>query len=286
MRRWIALVLLAAAGVSTALPFFWMITSALKTREEYVATPPVLWPASPQWANFSELFALVPFGRYYTNSFIVAGGVTLTVLISSSLAGFALAKFKFPGREFLFRGILATLMLPNFIFYIPVYYMLRHWPLAGGNDLFGAGGVGLLRSHWAMILPFAVSAWGIFLFRQFAMGIPDELLDAARVDGCSDFMIFWRILLPLAKPALATIGIFTFVSQWNNLFWPLIISTSTPELMTLPVGLKLLEMAFDPKRNQQLIMAGIAVGIIPASIVFLVLQKYYVRGMVMSGIKA
>lgn len=263
-----------------------MITSALKTREEYIAIPPVLWPESFQWANFTELLSLVPFGRYYANSLIVAVGITLTVLITSSLSGFALAKFKFPGREVLFRGILATLMLPNFLFYIPVYYMMRRWPLAGGNDLLGNGGIGLLQSHLSMILPFAVSAWGIFLFRQFAMGIPDELMDAAHIDGCSDFRIYWSIILPLSKPALATIGIFTFVTQWNNLFWPLIISTSAPDLMTLPVGLKLLEMAFDPKRNQQLIMAGIALGVLPASLVFLFLQKYYVRGMAMTGIKA
>ena len=223
--------------------------------------------------------------KFYLNSFITAGGITLSVIITSAMAGFALAKYDFRGRDVVFQGILATMMLPAFIFVIPVYYMMRRVPFAGGNNWLGLGGYGLLHSHLAMILPFAVSGWGIFLMRQFMMGIPDSLLDAARIDGASEARLFFGIILPLTKPALATVGIFTFITHWNNLFWPLIVSTSAPELTTLTVGLKMLSMSFDPNRNAHLILAGLTVGILPVVALFASLQGYYVKGMVMSGIK-
>lgn len=278
-------VILVLLGLTMLLPFAWLVSSALKTRAELVKVPPIWIPEVPQWQNFIAVFREVPLLRFYFNSFVTAGGITLSVMITSAMAGFALAKYKFKGRDLVFQGILATMMLPAFIFVIPVYYMMKRVPFAGGNNWLGVGGFGLLHSHLSLILPFAVSGWGIFLMRQFMIGIPDDLLDAARIDGASEAYLFFRIILPLTKPALATVGIFTFITHWNNLFWPLIISTSAPELTTLTVGLKMLSMSFDPNRNAHLILAGLTVGILPEVILFASLQGYYVKGMVMSGLK-
>ncbi|MCL4516649.1 MAG: carbohydrate ABC transporter permease [Firmicutes bacterium] len=284
-KRTISTVILVLCGVTMILPFAWLLASALKTRAELVAVPPVWIPKAPQWGNFVAVIGEVPLFAYYLNSLIVAGGISFSVLMTSAMAGFALAKYDFRGRDVVFKGILATMMLPSFIFIIPVYYMMRRVPLAGGNDWLGLGGYGLLHSHLSMILPFAVSAWGVFLMRQFMLGIPDSLLDAARIDGASEGRIFWNIILPLTKPALATVGIFTFISQWNNLFWPLVIATSAPELTTLTVGLKMLAIAFDPNRNSHLILAGLTLGILPVTFLFASLQRYYVKGIAMTGIK-
>ncbi|MCR4427507.1 MAG: carbohydrate ABC transporter permease [Firmicutes bacterium] len=278
-------VVLVVAAATMLLPFVWLALSALKTRAELVAVPPVWIPEVPQYQNFALVVRQVPLFRYYLNSFIVAGGISLSVLITSSMAGFALAKYQFPGRDLVFRGILATMMLPSFIFIIPVYYMMKHVPFAGGNDWAGVGGTGFLHSRLSLILPFAVSAWGIFLMRQFMLGIPDSLIDAARIDGASEMRILLGIMMPSVKPALATVGIFTFISQWNNLFWPLVVATSAPELATLTVGLKFLETSFDPNRNAHLILAGLTLGILPVMILFASLQRYYVKGISMTGIK-
>ncbi|MEA4882334.1 MAG: carbohydrate ABC transporter permease [Clostridia bacterium] len=278
----ILLVLLAATMV---LPFAWLALSALKTRAELVAAPPVWVPKVPQWRNFKAAVTEVPLGRYYLNSFIVAGGISVSVVITSAMAGFALSKYSFPGRDLIFRGILATMMLPSFLFIIPVYYMMRHMPFAGGNNWLGQGGGGLLHSRLALILPFAVSAWGVFLMRQFMIGIPDSIIDAARIDGASEARILWSIIMPATRPALVTVGIYTFISQWNNLFWPLVVATSAPELSTLTVGLKMLETSFDPNRNAHLVLAGLTLGILPVMAIFASLQRYYVRGITMSGVK-
>lgn len=274
-----------AGGASMVVPLVWLLLSALKTRAELVAVPPVWIPKVPQWHNFLAALREVPLMLYYCNSLLVATSVSVLVVLTGAMAGFALAKYRFRGRDLLFRGILATMMLPSFIFVIPVYYMMRRVPLAGGNDWLGAGGVGLLHSHLVLILPFAVSAWGIFLMRQFIIGIPDSLLDAARIDGASEAYVFWRLILPLTPPALITVGIFTFVSQWNNLFWPLVIATSAPELTTLPVGIKMLNVAFDPNRYSHLILAGLSLGILPVMALFASLQRFYVKGVTMSGLK-
>ena len=247
---------LAVVAATMVLPFIWLALSALKTRAELVAVPPVWVPAIPQWSNFRAAVSEVPLGRYYLNSFIVAGAISISVMITSAMAGFALSKYAFRGRDIVFQGILATMMLPSFLFTIPVYYMMRHVPFAGGNNWLGHGGMGLLRSRLSLILPFAVSAWGVFLSRQFIMGIPDSILDAARIDGASESRILSSIIVPAARPALITVGIYTFISQWNNLFWPLVVATSSPELATLTVGLKMLETSFDPNRNAHLIWQG------------------------------
>ncbi|MCK4418730.1 carbohydrate ABC transporter permease [Candidatus Aerophobetes bacterium] len=274
-----------AGGICMFFPFLWLILASLQSEREIMLRPMVFIPEVFQWQNYVVLFKKYPLDKYYFNSFLVNSSITGVVLLTSSLAGYSLAKLSFPGRELIFKGILATMMFPVFLFLIPVYYLLKRVPLVGGNDIWGLGGVGFLHSYPALILPFIVNAWGIFLMRQFIIGIPNELLDAARIDGCSEFRIYANIILPLTRPALATLGIFIFIQQWNSFLWPLIITTSAPKIMTLPVGLQLLRVAFASARNQHYFLAGLVVGIVPMVILFLVLQRHYIKGIVMTGLK-
>ncbi len=177
------------------------------------------------------------------------------------------------------------MMFPVFLFLVPVYYILKRIPLMGGNDLLGLGGVGALQSHLALILPFAVSAWGIFLMRQFMMSVPNELVDAARIDGASELSIWGRIMLPLTRPALATVAIFTFVGQWNYFLWPLIVTTSAPHLMTVPVGIRMMAAAYSTAVNAGKLQAATALAVVPTVIVFLAMQRHYIRGFTLTGFR-
>lgn len=266
-------------------PYVELILSSLRTNQELFTSPPVIIPRTPQWANYTQIGRFIPVGLLLKNSLIVSGGITLLVLFTSLLAGFALAKYRFAGRDWVFRFILATLMFPQFVFIIPVYYLMKRWPLAGGNDIFGIGGTGLLQTYWALILPFSVSAFGIFLMRQFMLGIPDELLEAARIDGASDLRILATIVAPLCKPALATVAVFTFLNSYNEFVWPMTIAASARHLMTLPVGVQLLQVNFDPTRNAAIIRAALVISSLPVILLFVALQRYYVRGIVLTGLK-
>jgi len=220
------------------------------------------------------------------NSILSSAGVTLLVLITSTLAGYALTKLKFPGRNFIFKFTLATMMFPAFLFLIPNFYIMVHFPLVGGNDIFGEGGQGgLATSIWALILPFAVSGFGIFLMRQFIMNIPDSIIDAARIDGASEFRIFWQIVTPMTRPALATLAIFTFIGQWNELIWSLLVFTVNNDLATLPVGIQMLQSYLDPNMTRAIVCAALTISVIPIFIVFLFLQKYYIKGITVTGLK-
>lgn len=276
-----------AVAAAMFLPFFWMFSSSLMTYQESIRVPPVWWPEVPQWHHYVEVLKdpRVPLGLYFKNSIIVSTSVTLLVLLTSSLAGYALTKLHFFGRDAIFAFFLSTMMFPTFLFLVPVYYILKRLPLVGGNDLFGLGGVGALQSHLSLILPFAVSAWGIFLMRQFMMSVPDELVDAARIDGASELSIWARIMLPLTRPALATIAIFTFIGQWNYFLWPLIVTTSAPDLMTVPVGIRMMGAAYSTALNAGKLQAATALAIVPTIIIFLAMQRHYIRGFALTGFK-
>lgn len=251
------------------LPFFWLFSASLMTPEELLSDVPRWLPSKPQWQNYREVLRRIPLLFYYRNSAIVAGSVTIAVLFTSSLSGFAFAKLRFPARRGLFAFILSTMMFPVFIFLIPVFYLMK---------LFG-----WLNSYLALIMPFVVSGYGIFLMRQFILTIPDELLDCARLDGASEARIYMSIILPLIKPALATLAILTFIGQWNSFLWPLIITSNAQKLMTLPVGISRLSLAFSTVETQHLILTALVYQVIPMVIVFLYLQRYYIRGFVLSG---
>jgi multiple sugar transport system permease protein len=276
---------LALGGFLMLVPFLEMILGSLKTQAEMIAIPMVWIPKTPQWKHYADVVKMIPMAKLYKNSLIVSSSVTVLVLLTSSLTGFALAKYQFKGRDAFFKFLLSTLMFPQFIFLIPVYFLLKNVPLAGGNDLFGAGGSGLLKTYWALILPFACSGFGIFLMRQFMLTIPDDLLQAARIDGAGEFRIFWQIVLPNLGPALATLAIFTFIGTWNEFIWAMVITTSARDLMTLPVGIQLLRGNLDPLRVAGLMRAALTIAVIPMLLFFITLQRYYIRGITMTGLK-
>ena len=252
------------------LPFAWMIIASLMTPREIMARPLVWFPAVPQIGNYARLSEAIPLGRMYVNSLFVATVTTLGILFTSSLTGYGFAKFTFPGRDILFLLVLATMMIPFFVVLIPIFYIVRQ--------------LGWIDSYAGLIVPNIVTAFGIFLMRQFMLGLPDELLDAARIDGAGEFRIYWRIVLPLAAPALGALAILAFVYQWNSFLWPLVIIRS-PGLATVPLGLNSLRVYASSAEVINLQMAGATLGVVPVILVFLFLQRYFVQGIALSGVK-
>ena len=276
---------LIAGAVIMILPFFDMFVGALRTPAERLARPPVYWPHDPQWVNYQRAFTELPMLRWYLNSIFVTCVITFIQLLTSSMAGFALAKYEFKGKKFLFNSVLAAQMFPFFLFLIPLFFLMRFWPLAGGNTLTGSGGTGFLGTYTALILPFMITWYGIFLMRQFMMSIPTTLMEAARIDGASELRIYTHVVLPLIKPALATLGIFVFIYHWNEFIWTMTITRTAPDLQTLPVGIYLLRSAFNNVQNESLQQAALAISVVPLIVLFLALQRFYVRGLATSGIK-
>ena len=244
--------------------------------------PPQWIPKNPTFDNFTEFFKQERIGRYFFNSAYVSLSVTLLQLLFCSMAAYTFAKRRFPGRDWLFIVVLGTLMIPGQVTLIPNYVILKHIPFFGGNDWLGKGGIGWLDSYWGLILPQGASAFGIFLLRQYMKSIPDELLDAARVDGASEFRIYGQIVMPLCRPALAALAIFTFTYHWDDFYWPLIIVTSE-ELRTLPLGLALFVVR--NRTTWDLLMAGSVVATLPVLTIFLIFQKQFIRGIAVTGMK-
>lgn len=274
-------VLIAGVVIFVA-PFAWMVTASLQDIGDIFRWPPQWIPRSPDLDNYALFFQQANVGRLFLNSAYVAIAVTLLQLFTASMAAYVFAKRQFPGRNALFLLTLGTMMIPGQVTLIPTYIILKHVPFFGGNDWLGQGGHGWLDSYWGLIIPQAASAFAIFLLRQYMTTIPNDLLDAARIDGASEFRIYAQIVMPLCRPALAALAIFTFSYQWDNFYWPLIIVASE-ELRTLPLGLALFVV-----RNRtawDLLMAGSVVATLPVVVVFLLFQKHFVRGIAMSGLK-
>lgn len=280
--RYAFLVLAAAVMI---LPFADMLLGALRTPADLLARPPVYFPQAPAWDNFRRVFTELPMARWLANSLLVTCCITALQLLTSAAAGFAFAKYRFWGSNRLFRAVLGAQMFPFFLLLIPVFFIVRFWPLAGGNDIAGYGGHGLLGGYASLILPFGVSWYGIFLMRQFMLAIPDDLLDAARIDGASEIGLFVRIALPLMGPALATLGIFVFIYQWNEVLWTMTVTRNAPGLQTVPVGIYLLRGAFVEMQTRSLQQAALVVSIAPLIVLFLALQRFYVRGLLAGGVK-
>jgi multiple sugar transport system permease protein len=260
--------LLVCAASLAILPFLYMISLSLQTDAETLAGVPVIIPEVPQYQNYVEIWDRAPFGRFVLNSFIVASAIALAHLFFDPLAGYVFAKFKFPFKNVIFIIVLGTLMIPFFVRMVPLYMMMAR--------------LGWLNSYQGLITPFLMGAYGIFLMRQFIQPIPDELIDAARIDGASEFGIFWRIVLPQTKPALATLGLFVFIYQWNEFLWPLVV-VNTMEMRTMTIGLTL----FNRESYIQWNMTATAgmIMFIPGLILFLFSQRYFIRGIVLSGMK-
>lgn len=253
----------------TLAPFAWMLTTSFKPDGASFAWPPEWLPEQPTLEQYHSLFARMNFGRATVNSVLVAVSVTIFGLFFNSLAGFGFAKYQFPGRQKIFGLLLASMMIPGQVAMLPLFMMFNK--------------LGLLNNYLGLIIPGLTSMFGIFLMKQFMMSIPDALLDSARIDGAGEFRIFWRIVLPLTKPALATLAVFTFMGAWNDFLWPLIVMTSQ-SMYTLPVALA--NLTGEEHRTQyELLMAGSVVVIVPIMIVFLAMQRFYLGGITAGSMK-
>lgn len=273
---WYAALLLLS--ILMVLPFFWTVITSLKPNNEIFNFSWII--SNFTFQHYKEVFQTVPFGRYFLNSTFLAVTGVLTNLFFGSLSGYAFAKLHFKGRRPLFLTLLASMMVPGVVTMVPSYLVLKYFPLAGGNNLFGIGGNGLLNNYLAIILPGAAGAFAVFFMKQFFETLPNELADAARIDGCSEFRIFWNIYLPLTKPALATLGIMTFQGGWNAFMWPLIVLNSQ-DMMTVQVGLA--SFSYNHNTDYGPLMSGTVVATIPMLFIFIFAQKYFVKGIAFSG---
>lgn len=269
-RRWavdLAVYLLLTAGaVAVLLPFIYMVASSLETVAQIGALTPQFWPNPPQWQNYQMVWRQLPVGRYFLNSLVVATAVTGGQIITSSLAAYAFSRLRFRGRSLLFTLYLGTLIIPSQVTLIPNYILIRvlHWH----------------NTYAGLIAPFVVSVFSTFLLRQFFLTIPADLEEAALIDGASHFAIYRRIIMPLAKPALATLVIFAFLGSWNNFLWPLVVIDS-PSLTTLPLSIVAFQGQFTTEWN--LLMACATMALAPVLIVYLLAQRYFIEGIALTG---
>ncbi|MFZ2097361.1 MAG: carbohydrate ABC transporter permease [Anaerolineales bacterium] len=260
--------LLVVSSILMIIPFYWSVGTSLKMEQFVFSSPPQWIPNPLTWVNYLQVFTRIPFLRYFANSVIVSIVTTLGHVFFDTLAAYAFAKLVFPGRDHIFFIMLLALMVPFQVNLIPLYKIMAtlHWT----------------DTYLALIVPNLTSIFGIFLMRQFMMTIPNELLDAARIDGCSEFGVFRRVVLPLALPGIATLIIFTFMGTWNDFLWPRIV-TNTEKLFTLPVGLAQLQMK--NTSNVAQIMAGTVLTALPMIIVFLFMQRQFIEGMTAGALK-
>jgi ABC-type glycerol-3-phosphate transport system permease component len=258
--------LLAVLGLVMMVPFIWMVLTSLKPLAEVGAT---WWiPRDWQWSNYGEVFSVIPFARFFWNSLFVAAWVTFLQVLTSSMAAFSFARLDWPGRDRVFLLYLGTMMLPGLVMLIPNYQLMVR--------------LGLVDTLPGLILPAAFSAFGTFLMRQFMLTIPRSLDEAAEIDGASKWRVFWDVIMPLSRPGLITLTIFTFMGNYHSFFWPLVMLRSV-ERYTLPVGL----LFFDSERGQSphLLMAAVTMSVLPLILLFVFLQRYLVRGIMLGGVK-
>lgn len=264
--------LLIVGSLTMVGPFMWMVTTSLKDAGAVFSFQKNWWeewvPMSFVWQNYVKAWHVVPFARFYLNSLFVTAAVTLGQVVTSAMAAYAFARLRFPGRERIFFGYLATMMVPGAVTMIPVFILLKN--------------LGWVDTYKALILPGIFTAYGTFMLRQFFLTLPKELEDAAKIDGCSYYGIFWRIILPLSKPALATLTTFTFMGSWMNFMWPLIV-INTESKFTLPVGLAYFQSLHHT--DWTLLMAASVMMILPILILFMFNQRFFVEGIKLTGIK-
>ncbi|MCA0454817.1 MAG: carbohydrate ABC transporter permease [Chloroflexi bacterium] len=265
-------ILVAAGGIIVALPLVWMVTSSFKPLNEIYAYPPTLIPQEFTTRNYDRLFSDWPFWNWYGNSLIIAVISTVAVLFFTSLAGFGFAKYRFKGSRLLFIVLLASTMIPFQLILVPLYIVMSR--------------LSWTNSYFALIIPFMAPALGIFLMRQFMVSIPTELIEAARIDGASEFGIYWRVMLPLARPALAAQAVLTFLASWNSFLWPLAVLRNR-DFLTLPVGLSTMigSVTAGSEPPVGATMAAATLVSIPVILVFVAVQKQYVAGLTAASVK-
>jgi len=287
--RYASYLILAVGGIVFIGPWAWMVVASFKPIGEIFSYPPNWWTDNPTIDNYVQFLSGgervqggADVARWFFNSAFVAISVTTLNLIFCSLAAYCYAKRDFPGRGFLFLLGLGTMAIPYAVFLIPNYLVLKHIPMFGGNDIMGQGGHGWLDSYWGLILPASVSMFNIFLLRQYMRTIPDELIDAARIDGANHWQIWWRIIMPLTRPALAAVGIFTFTGVWDDFLGPLIL-ISSQDLYTVQLGLGL--YIIKNRTAWDLVMAGSVLATLPVLLAFIIFQKQFIRGIAITGLK-
>lgn len=268
--RVISYIILTLLGLTMVIPLLWMISTSLKPLEEIIL--PSFLPQNATFANYRYVLTETELPRWYLNSLIVAIMSTVSVSFFDSLGGYVFAKYQFPGKRIVFLAFLSSLMVPTEMLIIPWFVMAAD-PIVGSS---------WIDTYWGIAFPGMITATGIFLMRQFMQGVPDELLDAARIDGVSEFGLFWRIAVPLSLPAIGALCIFNFLGNWNAFIWPLII-TSRREMMTLPVGIQF--FSTESGSNWHLIMTGASLALVPLLIVVVIFQRYIVEGIALTGLK-
>jgi multiple sugar transport system permease protein len=262
---WVALIVGALISI---LPMLWMVSASFMSNGEANTYPPHFFPQRPTAEHYSTLFTRLHLGRTFLNSAIIAGIVTGVSLFVNSMAGYAFAKLRFRGRDQIFRVLTAALVVPIQVVMLPVFLLMKE--------------LGLVNTYAGVIIPTLASIFGIFLVRQYALSLPDELLDAARIDGANEFRIYWSVTLPVIRPILATLAIWTFLSTWNDFMWPLIILTDETRY-TLPVALA--NLVGEHAQDTELMMAGSVLTVLPVLVVFLALQRYYIAGITQGSVK-
>jgi len=274
--NWLLFSIMSIVAFFMLIPFFWMLSTSLKAVGEVFEYPPRWLPSTFHWENYRTVWNIVPFARYMLNSFIVSTSVTILHLIIASLSAYAFARLEFPGRDKLFLLYLATLMIPGQVTMIPNFILVK---ILGWTDTYAG-----------LILPNAFTAFGVFLLRQFFLTIPKEYEDAAKIDGASYFQIYLKVILPLAIPGISTLAIFTFVFQWNNLLWPLIVvnresmkTVNRESMKTITIGLASFQGMYGTSWN--LLMAAAVMGVLPSAIAFFIGQRYLIKGITLTGLK-
>lgn len=269
-------------ALAMVLPFYWSLITSLRPDSEIYALPITWFPSSFTIEHYTYVFETIPFWNMLANSLITTLVGVFTNLFFGSLAAYAFSKIRFTGHKIIFNIMLLSMMVPGVITLIPTFYVLLHFPFAGGNDILGNGGIGFYDNLGAVILPGCIGVYGIFFMRQFFASLPDDLAESARLDGANDFTIFFRIYLPLVIPGLLTLGIFTFQSGWNNFMWPNIVLQS-PQNQLLTMAFKFFKTTLSTDYGP--LMAISILMSIPIVIIFILMQKYFIRGVALGGIK-
>jgi len=268
--KWLLYTVVTLGFVAVVTPFVWMILGSFKGQGELLRVPPTWWPETATLDNYRSLFSEESFLRYFFNSTVVAVVITVANVTFCSMVGYALAKLKFRGKKLVFGLVMGTLMVPGMVTFVPLFVLVAN--------------LGLVDTYPGLILPFLVTPFGVFLMRQFIIDLPDDLLDAGRIDGAGELRIFRQIILPLCGPGLATLGILTFLGSWNNFLWPLVVA-QTQDHYTLPVALALFSQNQQVIPNYGVLLAGATVVVVPVLIVFLIFQRRFIEGIATTGIK-
>lgn len=261
-------IVLILGGIAMILPFVWMFVTSIKPSTEVLSWPPSFIPKSPTWENYRTVLREAPFGRYFLNTLLVSTISALSILFTSSLSGFIFAKYKFPGRSVLFLVLLATAMIPLECYMISLYLLINRF--------------GWINTYQGVVAPILVMAFGVFFMRQNILSVPNELLDAARIDGCSEWRIYTTIILPLSRSALGALAIFAYMQAWSFFIWPLIVINER-DLYTMELGLTMFQKRFTV--DYGLISAGSMIAVLPILVIFLILRRNIIEGITLTGLK-